>query len=908
MNLHTFYGKRKVGSTDVLNFTDFQGIGQDPMYKRYDSVNSILRRIIKPEYIHFLAVPNYNKEEDVIDWFIDEWKEAPRPLKSLEGEERAKYEKIKDETVEYYRNSLNDVEGEDLQIMMGALRYISDDFIYCSDGKVYLLAWGMTPDKTKAIVIEELVHGAPNTITHKVTFRAGDNGTLEVPRMAVQTFKEGAIIKSSDIPKVQAAEGYIFKGWDYDPSGWKVENDMTFNAVYEKTDVPPAAPPVPPVPEPPMPETPETANVFFYGSEGLNIVGNTVLNVPKGTVLTKADIPRADAEKGYKFTGWTPNPEGYAVNEDTYFTAQSKKHLPWYKRFWAWLMDNKWLLWLLLFLLLLLLFALLFRRCASDRFGCTDRYVDIDSEYVGHGDIGIDIDSVEEHTRVRPNDLFFIDEEGHRIVDPGSGREIEYNGGIRPIILDDGRLPEEGWVVPPMFGDDGRPAPITTPTPDMPSIVSNRLILFLEDDNDDIDALARDFKKVYPGEQYPILGYDKEVKSLVIGVPEAERDRIRESLNEQIPNHRFLVFDDEIYELNGQEGGDPENPGWHLKAVHARQGWEITEGKPDVVVAIVDDGIESSHPMFKGRIVDPYNVFTQNNRLSFGSGHGTHVAALAVGSTQFLSKGAAGIAPKCSLMPIQVFDNQYCPTSALISGIMYAVHKDADVVNISIAPSFQGLNSLPVQEQIEIAKTQFKNMEKLWDRVCRIAAKKNTILVFAAGNDDIISWVIPENRTDVAISVGAVNAKLQPTQFTNYGEGTDISAPGDDIFSAFPRGTFKRMDGTSMAAPIVTGTIALMKSLKKDITLEQVRNVLYRTGRPIESGSMPPMILVDHALKAVKAGDFSAPDINTNRSEPAPIANDQTPNYDDLLQQIEEHRKAIEKLNRQLPPDRRVKI
>ena len=66
------------------------------------------------------------------------------------------------------------------------------------------------------------------------------------------------------------------------------------------------------------------------------------------------------------------------------------------------------------------------------------------------------------------------------------------------------------------------------------------------------------------------------------------------------------------------------------------------------------------------------------------------------------------------------------------------------------------------------------------------------------------------------------------------------------------------LDGTSMAAPIVTGTIALMKSLKKDLTVAQARNVLYRTGAAVY-GNIPPMVLVDKALEAVRQGNFSAP-------------------------------------------------
>ena len=329
--------------------------------------------------------------------------------------------------------------------------------------------------------------------------------------------------------------------------------------------------------------------------------------------------------------------------------------------------------------------------------------------------------------------------------------------------------------------------------------------------------------------------------------------------------------------------------------------------------------------MFKGRITDAYNVFTQSNKLSLGEGHGTHTAGLAVGSADYYNKGIAGVAPNCMLMPIQVFDNKQCPLSALIAGTMYAIHHGADVVNLSVGPSFRGLNQLPVDQQNEIARQQFKNVEKLWARVCSIAAKKNCILVFAAGNDDILSSIPPENRNESSIVVAAVDEKLYPTDFTNYGPCSDVSAPGKNICSSFPRGSFKSMDGTSMAAPIVTGTIALMKSLKKNLTVRQARNVLYKTGADV-FGYIPPMVLVDKALAGVKRGDFNTPskreikpvpdgegdESAANRATPRinnPVSNISPPpqqkgnenDYDAIRRKIAEYKKKISELEKLLP-------
>lgn len=828
MDNHTFIGKRKVGSTEICDFTDYQGIGRDPLYKRYESVYSIVKKHINPRYAHFLAAPDYSANDDAVNWYIDEWTETPEILNNLRADKKSKYQRIKEETISHYREIISNLSGEELQVMACALRYIDDDFIFCCDDKVYVVAWGMTPDTRKHISKGELVHESPSVTKYKLTFDEGEYGTLSSKLSGHVSLPENTEISFNDIPEVSPSDGYVFKGWEPNPLGMKVISDMTFVAKYDKADIPPVVPPVPP-----MPPQPRNATCCFNAGEHGTLNGNPEVTKTIGSRLLKSDIPNVTPNKGFTFKGWDSNPVDSLVKGNTIFNAVYEKNQPWYNKLWLWLTGRgclKWLLWALLALLLLLLFSWIFKGCH----GCS-RSVN-----------GVD--------------------EPDKIV-TAAGDTIDDNGVVKPISLHDGRLPDDTSIVAPIRDENGQTPPIVR-EPGVPPVISNRLFLFLENENDNVDALAADFKKTYPGDQYSIIGFDRDVKSLLIQIPENERDEIRRTINSKIPNHKFIVFDEEIYELNGHiSTTSASSPGWHLNAVKAPDGWKISKGSPSVVVAVIDDGIDASHPMFKGRIVNAYNVYTQNNALSRGEGHGTHTAGLAVGSLDYKNQGAAGIAPDCMLMPVQVIDNNMCPLSALVSGVMYSVHKGADVVNISIGPSFQGLNQLPIELQNQIAQTQFKNVEKLWNRVCKLAADKNSILVFAAGNDDILSSIPPENRSAVAITVGAVDQKLYPTDFTNYGPCTDISAPGKEIYSSFPIKDFRSCDGTSMAAPIVTGTVALMKSLKKDLTVEQARNVLYKTGCDVY-GNMPPMVQVNLALEAVKRGDFSNPTAREMRPVP----------------------------------------
>jgi subtilisin family serine protease len=902
MTSHTYFGKQKLCYTEVSDFTDIQGIGHDPIYKRYDSVFSVVKQAIPTNLQHFLATPEYLINEDQICWHVDKWIEHPTRLTDLPGAEYDKYKSILEDTVRKYKSCVLDLNGEDLQIMAGAIKYIDDDRVYCSNDKVYLVAWGMTPDTKQHKVIGSVIHDFAFVKKYKITFDAGENGTLVSKLDKSMSRAEDTTLSQNDLPLVTPSVGWLFDGWSPSPIGQLVTGDLQYTATYIKEEklVPlPEVPPVVPLVIPPNePEEYFTCR-FDAGEHGI-INGSSSVRKLANKSLNYDEVPEIKPNKGYKFKGWNINPLNSPIASNKVFTAVYEKNIPWYRRWWLWLTGFftslftgkgclKWLLWILLAIILFLLLSWLLRGCV----GCSDQHTPINGV--------VPVDS----------------------ITSSDGRSVDDNGFSHPITGDDGVLPDAGSIVAPVLGEGGADIPIIS-QPGVPNTIANRLFLFIEDENGDVESLAKDFKKAYSGNQYSIIGYDREVKLLVIQIPENERDKIRQTINGQIPNHKFIVFDEEIYELNGQVKTQSSNTGWHLKAINLQAGWAITKGSPSVKIAVVDDGIDPSHPMFKGRIVDAYNVFTQNNRLSLGEGHGTHTAGLATGSAEYFSKGASGVAPGCMLMPIQVFDNKHCSLSSIVSGVMYAVHHDADVVNISIGPSFKGLNMLPVEQQDQISRQQFKNVEKLWARVCTLAAKKNCILVFAAGNDDILSSVPPENRNQSSIVVTAVDKNLYPADFTNYGPCSDISAPGKEIYSSFPRGSFQSCDGTSMAAPIVAGTIALMKSLKKDLTVLQARNVLYKTGADVY-GYIPPMVLVDKALAGVQRGDFSTPterqirpvtDGNGDDSaagKALPVQKVDTPinqvppqhsnetDYDAIRRRINEYKKKIDELEKLLP-------
>jgi subtilisin family serine protease len=173
----------------------------------------------------------------------------------------------------------------------------------------------------------------------------------------------------------------------------------------------------------------------------------------------------------------------------------------------------------------------------------------------------------------------------------------------------------------------------------------------------------------------------------------------------------------------------------------------------------------------------------------------------------------------------------------------------------------------------------------------------------------------------MTVNVAAVDLMISGADFTNYGYGSNISAPGKDIMSSVPMNDYDLSSGTSMAAPIVAGTIALMKSLNQDITVSEVLDILTRSGDYV-SEEIPPMIQVDDALIGQTTGKFpeksrkqppvaKKPDNSDILPAPSPVPTpvpspdngrgDDGTDYDAIRKLIESYKKKINDLEKLLP-------
>ncbi|MDZ5471920.1 S8 family serine peptidase [Bacillus sp. 31A1R] len=234
---------------------------------------------------------------------------------------------------------------------------------------------------------------------------------------------------------------------------------------------------------------------------------------------------------------------------------------------------------------------------------------------------------------------------------------------------------------------------------------------------------------------------------------------------------------------------------WHHNILGSSVAWEKTMGMKEVIVAVIDDGIELNHSDLKDQIVFPYDVITQSRSEINQGKHGTHVAGIIAASinNQF---GGSGVAPKTKIMPINVFNGEYAYTSDIIKGIHYALENGAKIINLSLGmPSY----SKELEEAIQNAY------------------QKGLVIIAAAGNESNSQFYYPAAYKEV-ISVSATNEQDQFASFSNFGSHIDVSAPGYNILSTLPNNQLGYMSGTSMASPMVAGAAALIWALEPHLT------------------------------------------------------------------------------------------
>jgi subtilisin family serine protease len=421
---------------------------------------------------------------------------------------------------------------------------------------------------------------------------------------------------------------------------------------------------------------------------------------------------------------------------------------------------------------------------------------------------------------------------------------INYPGNI-PNPGENLPSPEDNYL-PPVNDDD-----IITDDSTHQQIVKNKINVLLDSDSGDetFNQFADEFKALYPSDDYKIVYYDPLTKLMQIEVPETERENLMRNLPSQITDISFKVFPENLMgslEMPNDPVFNHEEVNWYFGPIQAYEAWDITKGSPEITVAIVDSYFDLDHDdLNSNRIVSPFSVPRRTGNVAPAPEaespcfeHGSMVASQALG-TMNNQRGSTGIAPECKFMPISM--GHRFTSMTILQGILYAIYQGANVINISAGSVFDpAVHNLTLDQQIEASRTMGKEEEAVWSWTFDLANQRNVTIVWAAGNDDILASLDASKRDQSTIIVSALDRDLSKASFSNYGhfperevEVSTISAPGVDIMGAKPYNTYDVGPGTSFAAPIVTGAVALLKSVNPSLTNAEIIEILQETGLTI---------------------------------------------------------------------------
>lgn len=357
---------------------------------------------------------------------------------------------------------------------------------------------------------------------------------------------------------------------------------------------------------------------------------------------------------------------------------------------------------------------------------------------------------------------------------------------------------------------------------------------------------------------------------------------------------------------------------WHLPKIRAAEGWDLEKGKDTVLIAVVDSGVDTDHPDLIDKIVikvgcnkvegenpnDPNPTpdgqdDNGRNGIDEGVTHGTHVAGIAAAITNN-SKGVAGVAWNCKILPVKVLNDEGEGTSTNISaGIQFAADHVGNagsyasgVINLSLGGPYGDTYTNAID----------------------YAYKRRCVIVAAAGNggddgvgdelrvdgsgDNKVSPVCNDGSENMVLGVAAVNSSDNKTTFSNYSQSStgyvEVCAPGVSIYSTlFYDGIafnnyYGYMQGTSMATPIVSGLAALVISSFNTLTVQDVKKCIIDNGVDLSSQNIgkrvdvylalnpPPdikiTVLKDKEEKMVNSGTFDITWTDSDANDNAKIS------------------------------------
>lgn len=255
---------------------------------------------------------------------------------------------------------------------------------------------------------------------------------------------------------------------------------------------------------------------------------------------------------------------------------------------------------------------------------------------------------------------------------------------------------------------------------------------------------------------------------------------------------KLIPYEIEKEEVNINFNEIPEG----IQMIQAPQLWAKGYKGQGVKIAVIDTGCDKNHIDLKERVIGGRNFTEEDNgdinNFNDYNGHGTHVAGIIAASLN--GTGVVGVAPEASLLILKALNGKGSGDFlAIIKAIEYAIEQKVNIISMSLG----GKNGLPELENI-----------------IKKAVKENILVVCAASNEgdgraETSEYAYPASYNEV-ISVGAIDSSKVSARFSNSNNQVDVVAPGVLINSTAPNNSYRSISGTSMAAPHVSGALALL--------------------------------------------------------------------------------------------------
>jgi subtilisin family serine protease len=287
---------------------------------------------------------------------------------------------------------------------------------------------------------------------------------------------------------------------------------------------------------------------------------------------------------------------------------------------------------------------------------------------------------------------------------------------------------------------------------------------------------------------------------------------------------------------------------WHLSKIGAASAWDFSEGA-GVTIAILDSGVDTSHPDLAPNLVAGFNSYDNNTDVTDVCGHGTAVAGTAASASNN-GAGVAGMAGRAKIMPVRIatYDATGCYAyySTIASGLTYAADHGARVANIS----YEGLtNSAAVKSAADYMKS------------------KGGLVFVSAGNTGTDPGAAVSNSMVV---VSATDSSDNKASWSSYGSFVALSAPGAGIWTTSRGGIYQSWSGTSFSSPLTAGVAAVMMAANPALSAAQVESMMYSTSVDLGTPGRDPLFgfgrvdaaaSVQLAATTVVVADTEAPSV-----------------------------------------------